>query len=145
MAAMRKQPSRRRWPRYSLRSFFALLTLFTVWLGWNANQVIERERLLESRDFLRTFEHPHRRQGESRPLVADAPRSSTVSARPAGRPGERTLPGIWRLLGAEPVDMDIWLRDDKYSKADARRIQSLFPECQVTLITAEAAQRDFLR
>ena len=48
----------RRWLRFSLRTLFVVVTVIACWLGWNLHQVRERDRLLESRDFLRALEFP---------------------------------------------------------------------------------------
>lgn len=138
--------------RYSLRALLAAITVVAVWLGWNANFVLERDRLLGSKEFLLTLE----------PRGTD-PRDMAKATRLAGqgyilagssqmippfykrRPMGYSLPKSWTLLGAEPLEMDIWLTDDRYSTADAERIHRLFPECQITLIPYELAKRKFLR
>lgn len=117
---------------FRLRTLLLAITVLALWLGWNVDHVIERDRLLTSHDFLRAL--------EPRLPVREPPASA-----PRPRPIKQSIPIAGKLLGAEALEMDVWLRDDQYTPADSRRIQSLFPECQVTLIAAETAAKVFLR
>jgi hypothetical protein len=138
--------------RYSLRALLVVVTVLSIWLGWNANYVLERQRLLRSKDFLRTLE-PYGRDPRdiqhaarlARQGIVLAGASSMLPAPYQHRPFGRSIPLAWRMLGAEPLEMDIWLTDDHYSIDDAKRIGRLFPECPITLIPAELAKQEFLR
>jgi hypothetical protein len=126
----------RRWFRYSLRTMFAVVTIFAAWLGWELHQIRERDRMLRSTTFLRLFENRPRaavmRQSEvARLYPPDLPKAHVA----AGAPPKTNIPYVWRLLGDKPVnDMDIFLPSDEYTTRDARQIQSLFPECAVTIV-----------
>ncbi len=138
--------------RYSLRALLVVITVLGLWLGWNANYVIERQRLLRSKDFKRTLEpygaDPRDMQHAARLArqgIVLAGSSSLLAAPYRHRPFGRTIPRTWQLLGAEPLEMDIWLTEDRYTIDDAKDIRRLFPECHVTLIPAELAKQEFLR
>jgi len=45
------------------------------------------------------------------------------------------IPLMWSILGAEPLEMDIRLPDDKFTDADLIRIRSVYPECDVVRIS----------
>jgi hypothetical protein len=130
---------RRRWFQFSLGTLFLLVTVFAVWLGWELHQIRERDRMLRSTTFLRLFENRPRaavmRQSEIAHLYPrDLPKAHVA----AGPPPQTNIPYVWRLLGDKPVnDMDIFLPSDEYTILEARRIQSLFPECAVTIISAD--------
>ena len=48
MASKPDEPKpRRRWLQFSLRTFFALLTVFGVWLGWTVNRAKKQEEAVE--------------------------------------------------------------------------------------------------
>ncbi len=136
MDAARKP--RRRWFRYSLRTLLAAFTLLALVLGWNVNRVHERDRLLASPGFLRTLEHC-RVIAEVAPLTPAA-RLAGAKAPPAARP-KKTIPYLWTLLGAIPLDMDVRLPDDQYTASDVRRIRSIYPECDVRLIPSALDDR----
>ena len=42
-----KPKPRRRWWQYSLRTFFVLLTVFCVWLGWTVHRANEQRKVVE--------------------------------------------------------------------------------------------------
>ena len=103
------KPSGRRF-KYSLRTLFALLTLFAAlvgWLTWNLRQVNEREKLLRS------------------VAARGAMFGSVTSSRPP-----RPLPMVWSLLGATAVDL-IEVPDGICSEGEFRHLRNLFPEARV--------------
>ncbi len=141
----RSNATRRTGFRYSLRALLVVITVLSIWLGWNANYVIERQRLLRSKEFKRTLE-PYGKDPRDIQHAARLARQGIVLAPYQYRPRfGRHIPRAWRMLGAEPLEMDIWLTDDHYTIADARRIRRLFPECHITLIPHQLAKQEFLR
>jgi hypothetical protein len=96
---------KRRWFSYSLRTLFALVTVFGVWLGWNLHQVRERGRVLA--------EFPTQHSS-----FADYSNDT------------HQLPLTWRLLGAEPISA-FGFDSRGMSDADCRYIERLFPEAKV--------------
>jgi hypothetical protein len=137
---------RRRWFQFSLATIFVVVTVPAVWLGWELHHVRERDRLLRSPVFLRLFEYRPKPAAaaaaatsvRSQLIIAKTIRNETRPKVAAGPPPSNTIPYLWRLAGDKPVEnMDIFLPDDQYTSRDARRIQSLFPECAVTVVPAE--------
>jgi hypothetical protein len=119
---------KRRWFQFGLRTMFVVVTVFAVWFGWELHQIRERDRLLRSTTFLRLFEYRPRAVEVRNPPVHVA----------AGPPPQTNIPYAWRLLGDKPVEgMDIFLPSGEYTTREARRIQSFFPECAVTIIGAD--------
>lgn len=60
----------RRWLRFSLRTMFALLTAFCVWLGWQSNIVRQRKAVLAdnliTQSVLLNFENGHNKSWKIR-------------------------------------------------------------------------------
>jgi hypothetical protein len=109
-----------------------VVTVFAIWLGCELHQIRERDRLLRTTEFLRLFEYRPRNVAVQPNPALSLRRFIHVAA---GPPPQTNIPFVWRLLGDKPVvDMDLFLPSDDYSAREARRIQSLFPECAVTII-----------
>jgi hypothetical protein len=108
----------RRWLTFSLRSFFVLLTVLTAWFGWNLHQVRQREVVLQ-----------HMRQ----PPLSTSAQYAWITPQDKynyqTKPW-RSLPFMWSLLGAEPMD-SINLNPNVYSEDDRQYIQRLFPEATI--------------
>ena len=105
----------RRWFRWSLRTMFVVVTVFCVWLGWNAKIVHQRAAMREQIVALGE-------RGRFNP-VADMdlraiPRASAMHA----------IPMIWSVLGARPVSTIGVRFDDRTWKAMLPEIHRLFPE-----------------
>jgi len=95
----------RRWFQFSLRTLFAWVAVFAIWLAWITWQfevVRERETLMNAH------------------VGWDMSNDQT------------RLPFVWSLLGASPVN-SISLPTDEFSDDDRARYRSAFPEADVTL------------
>jgi hypothetical protein len=104
---------KRRWFRFSLRTFLIIVTLFGGWLGWNFYEVRERDRYfkyLSTHGFdIDTYE------------------------------GNRTefpwrvsrLPWMWRLMGSQPQYRIHFREATWFSKSDAKTIGTWFPEADI--------------
>ncbi|HEY2838469.1 MAG TPA: hypothetical protein VGJ26_04945 [Pirellulales bacterium] len=108
-ADMEKKPQRRHWFRYSLRTLFAVVTLFALWLGRMLpaarHAVAEREVVMKR----------------------------CISICDENSPSVRNkLPITWRLLGAKPI----WFLGVQYevNADELERIRSLFPESADILV-----------
>ena len=110
---MTSPPPRRRWLRYSLRTFFIVLTIFGVWLGVQVKWIRDRhEALRELHGFFWTYEdHP-----------AGGSRLQTVSNR------SNTAP--WSIRWSEPAVPLIILVVDGSAEDEqrAQKLKRLFPE-----------------
>src|SRR5262245_44311020 len=93
---------RRRWVRFSLRTFLVAVVLIGAVVGQNIQQVRERARLLDDRTINPGWSTSH----------------------------PRHIPFLWSLLGARPYNA-ILLPEETFTEADARRYQSAFPEAGV--------------
>ena|SRR6185295_10317755 len=102
-------PPRRRWFSYSLRTFFVVLMIFGVWLGWNVHRVRQRESLLQF-------------------LAANGAGTYTPAQVPI-KPW-KSLPWVWAWLGAKPVGA-IQVRKTLFSDSDRQYLEELFPEASV--------------
>lgn len=101
----------RRWFRYSLRTFFVLLTVFAVWLGVQVKWIRDRHAAL-------AWAEAHAAVGEE--------------AYPAAT---RDAPWSLRLLGEDGVTMIVICSDDKeYSLEGLKR---LFPEADIAQADCE--------
>ncbi|HVU89473.1 MAG TPA: hypothetical protein VHD36_19245 [Pirellulales bacterium] len=97
--------------RFGLRTLLAAMALMAVALGRDARLIRERDRLVQSVDFLRTFEPT------------------------PGCKSERRLPWHWKYLGARAIEyMAIRLPAEEYTLADVQRLQAVYPELEVTLL-----------
>ena len=112
------EPSRR-FPRYSLRTLFAAVTIFAVWLGWELSFIRQRKQYIEwvvtNGGFVSSPEEMQRSSNPSRPNAARIP--------------------FWRSwLGDHPIggiaipDLDI-SENDKMKAADR-----LFPEALLWVV-----------
>ena len=113
---------RRRWFTFSLRTFFVLLTVFGVWLGWNVHQVSERERL---------FNKSWKMHGGYYGYMG-ATDGHFIFATPGYRAAADRLPLTWRWIGAGGAISHLKIPHCQFSDADLARIQGLFPEAEVT-------------
>jgi hypothetical protein len=94
-----------------MRALFVATTIIAIWLGRETHLIRERDRLVQSIDFVRTF-----------------------SPTP-GRKVTRQLPWHWKYLGAKPIEyMAIHLPADKFSDANAARVRTVYPELEVHLV-----------
>ena len=132
---------RRRWFRYSLRTFFVLLTLFGIWLAWQFNLLHQRQAT--------------RRWVERNGGTVDVwvrPEPLTVSAgslaleitsyqRVHGPEEEPEIPAWRRLLGDEAINQ-IMLHASA-TKTEEARVKRLFPEAKVELIEENGAGSGF--
>src|ERR1051325_595722 len=116
-------PLRRRWFSFSLRTLFAVVTIFCIWFGWNVQRMRERHAML---DYIKT--HPNE-------ILLFLPVAQKPGYAPqafhAQRPW-RKLPWFWTVLGGEPV-RGIAIETALYSEDDRHYIQQLFPEATVVL------------
>jgi hypothetical protein len=99
---------KRRWCRFSLRTFFLVLTVLALWFGWNVYQVRKREMVRQYINLL------------------------SASAIQPGEPLRRwqPLPIMWRILGAEPVQM-IVLQNVPMGFDEKEQIKASFPEAKI--------------
>ncbi len=99
---------RHRWT-FSLRTLFAVVTLFALvcWLGWNLHRVHQRDGMVISLS------------------ARGAMFGRTVSNTPHNSP-----PLVWKLLGAEPVQL-IEVPASGFSEDDLLRLATLFPEATI--------------
>jgi hypothetical protein len=100
-------PFRPHWFRYSLRTLFVAMTLFACvagWLGWNAKQVRDRERMLSVLN----------------------ERNATLQ----GMGKWRRPPLLWRLLGATELgQLNIcWMPVKDFTDEELLQAKALFPE-----------------
>jgi hypothetical protein len=107
--------SRRRWPRFSLRTLFVVVTVFGIWLAWNANRVRERNNLVE---YLTSLEH------QPNPVP-----TWVIRCEPS------RLPTVWRLVGAvKPAWMTILLCNHALTDDELARAKSLLPDCEIEVV-----------
>jgi hypothetical protein len=100
-------PQPRRWPRFSLRTIFVVLTLVATWLGWNLQIVRERQRI-------RTW--VEEQDGE----FADE-----------GPFGEKSEPTLIRRLLGDKVAHTIWVELGTLSPGELDELQRAFPEAEL--------------
>jgi hypothetical protein len=117
----------RRWPRFSLRTMFVVLTVFCCWLGWNVYRVREHNRIAV------LLLHANGTHG-----------TNIVAAWSAGDEefkldARSRLPYLWRMLGALPVD-SINLVSLQFTESDAKYYEQLFPEPHVALTRSNDGQ-----
>jgi hypothetical protein len=104
---------KRRWFRFSLPTFLAVVAVAGGWLGWNIRLANQRERMLAA------------------PGVSVFDEIDPLNPMPLGL----------RLVRARCVP-EIFLDDDVYSEVDVRRFQSYFPEAGVGLSASEGGVRE---
>jgi hypothetical protein len=92
--------------RYSLRTFLIIITLFCVWLGWNAHQVRERQRMLDK---------IYATLGDPTIMLGPFPAI------------EKPIPFVWSLFGATPRSI-LCVRREQFTDNEFRKIDALFPE-----------------
>jgi hypothetical protein len=115
---------KRRWLRYSLRTLFVVVTVFGVWLGWQASIVHERKRILSSLE---------RQASDSfNPYVAlFKMKQATLKLGPADWPWPTNpIPWVRRMLGDKPV---VFLGvPETMTKHDILHIKKCFPEAAIS-------------
>ena len=112
-------PNDRRF-RFGLRTMFVVAAIggvFLGFLGWNWQQVRDREKMLRQLML-----------EENRVLWAPQVDSSSKFSRDA--------PFVWRLLGADYVGA-INLPRERFDDDQVQRIRSLFPEAEITVRDSE--------
>ncbi len=92
--------------RFSLRALLVTVTLIGCWLGWNLNQVRQREAFIAAMPELSAREV----------YITPTPR--------------KAAPFVLSLLGARPVE-GIALDRTQSTELDRQRVQRLFPEARV--------------
>src|SRR5262245_42717557 len=128
-AALRR---RHAWWRFSLRTLLVGVTLLAVWLGWNANTVLQRKAM--------------------RRWIERIGGRAAVDGQSAFLSGETYLPWFWRqadeqrwrltpwrrLMGDQP--MDTVVLPPHVEARDLHRVQVLFPEVRmINQLAAEPA------
>jgi hypothetical protein len=109
---------KRRWFRWSLRTLFVVVTILCGVMAWtihNWQQVQERETSLRAFCARGASLGPIFEPGE--PII--------------GKETGRSIPVMWRLLGAQEPGGDIWLSPETFTEQEKRRLQSLFPDVYV--------------
>lgn len=116
---MTQLSSQKRWFRYSLRSLFALVTIFALWLGWEVKFIHERQAI---RAWLR--------EGNGWEVTwEDYKNTPSPPGRAAGDPTMQ-IP-IWRKwLGDEPIALLGF--EPSATPADRARVKQLFPEAEIS-------------
>ena len=104
---------RRRWFRFSLRTFFVLVTVFGVWLSMQVNWIRQRHEALQLADKNGGY------YWESSPFRDDDLRGTFNPA-----------PWSIRLLG-EPGILYVAIGPAKTSRYTKREMQALFPEAEI--------------
>ena len=122
---MTESKPKRRWFRFSLRTFLIAVAIIGGWLGWNLYEVRQRDVFMQN-------------------LTASG---ASVEFSPPARPlavlgtppwSENRLPIAWRLFGAKPV-YSIQITDlSGFTCADGRVIAARFPEADVTFLDSRS-------
>jgi hypothetical protein len=115
---------KRRWPRFTLRTLFVVVTAFGIWLGWNFNILRQREKMLDRVNATRN-------DGSPVGIMMEAEFESRLPPAYRGMPSTRRLPWALKLLGAEPTAI-ITVSEDDFSEAEIKQIGRLFPEALVS-------------
>ena len=117
------EPAKRPWFTFSLRTLFILLTVFSVWLGWQIN--IVRERSHARQEFDSKF---------------DFTTAEAYAATYAGTPPDALASISWsrRWLGDEAVQQ-IWYRpwNGGPTAEDIAHVTKVFPEATVSEVPME--------
>ena len=110
-------PPKRRWPRFTLRTLFVVVTMFGVWLGWNVKQVRERERFLTEIPI---------RGGTFDDTIPVCSPLGTMPTPPD------PVPLVWSWLGARSISTNsVSLPSDRFSPDEIIQIRRLLPEVMV--------------
>ena len=111
--AMIETKPKRRWFRFSLRTFLVVITLFGGWLGWNFFEVRERDRYIK---YFTAFGIP----------------IDSYSGNQTEAPWRVSkLPWVWRLMGAQPIHRIHFFENSMYSASDAKTLSNWFPEADI--------------
>lgn len=105
---------RRRWFRFSLRTFLVIVALVGAWLGVQVKWSHDRRT---ARAAMRSW--------------------TPADMRASGVPMDAEVPWVLALLGEQPVSVIVVPKDGPFS---ARELRALFPEAQVTY---EGNPKDF--
>ena len=115
------QISKRRWSCFSLRTLFAAVTIFAVWLGWQARIVHERNALRTAVELAASdsFE----------PYVVVATRDDGVTVRMWDfKWSKNPIPWYRRMLGDEPVGtLGV---PNGWTASEVQRLKEAFPEAR---------------
>jgi hypothetical protein len=114
---MNEKP-RRRWFRFTLRTMFLLVTLFSVWLGWQTWLVRERSAM---RKWLE----------ENDGLVSPTMQFSDPDIKPITFEKVNTLPFWRRWLGDQSI-ATVTFSVFPWPAEDIERAKRLFPEAKIT-------------
>jgi hypothetical protein len=117
----------RRWPKFGLRTLFAVVTIVACWLGWNAHQVRERQGLVEQ------FRNPSWTHGFHGIVIDLGEAAFTTGFVQVSRDSKGRIPRLWELLGAEELGDVMLLRKD-LTDADLQRARTLLPECHIDVV-----------
>jgi hypothetical protein len=102
----------RRGLRFSLRTFFLLITVIAIWLGWNAQQ-------LRNRAVVERF------------ILANSGGTQVIEYGPPLKPWNG-LPVTWRILGARSVSrISLKYLTVTMEGADYTYIRKYFPEAEI--------------
>jgi hypothetical protein len=123
-------PPRRRWFRYSLRTFFVVMTAFCVWLGVQVKWMRDRHKAIE---WVTLHGHYIDSTSHSEGARDDNPAHRIHVFQPVAAP--------WPLgaLGERGITaISVWDKDadlgDVSLKQHGRDIERLFPEAHVTVV-----------
>ncbi len=115
---MRAQQVLRNRFQFSLGALGIAIAFFALWLGREAHLIRERDRLVQSIEFLRAFEPT------------------------PGQKGIGHIPWHWNYLGAKPIEyMAIRLPSGRYNARDVERVGAIYPELDVSLSTSDSGIR----
>lgn len=131
---------RRRWLKFSLRTFFVLLTLLAVWLGYHVNWIRERR---EARLWIDEHTYKINVNGTFSPYLnlLQPPNTGAIpSYQSLIRPVQdllsqgRRAPWSLRILGETSLPYVQLDGRKNIGERDVRRIERLFPEAQVEVV-----------
>lgn len=117
-----KATPRRRWFRFGLRTMFVVLTMFSLWLGWQANWIRERHSLIDAPQ-----------QTGVEPEYDVISQSMSLRAPLQVETKDAPWPLLW--LGERGV-YTLYIRDDM-PKAEVARIRALFPEAEIDHVSKD--------
>jgi hypothetical protein len=127
---------KRRWPRFTLRTLFVVVTVFGVWLGWQLNWIRQRHVYLARRRELFIAQDKLENYNVDEQSLSSYYGSASTSA-----------PWPLRLLGEKgQVEIRIMVFDDLVKQfepyEDCRLGRSLFPESRITWYILPKVQRN---